>query len=260
MNSHWVRLYSKITDSAIWSCPTSWRVVWIGILATASYRPAIDQNGDVPVGTCQNTLQGYAKLFRVSVQEVRSAFRFLETQSMIAVSATNQFTKVTVTNWEAYQQCGIPLQQTNNKRITNGQQTGSDLNLKEVEGIESIENYSSSIGIEGAFELAATEPSKPAKPKRSKTLLYTTEFEEWYRLYPRKAGKTDAATAYAKHSRDVGHAKLLDSLRAQLPLLQSQVRGSQDYRPYPASWLNAGHYWNEAKTQEQTWREKWKDL
>lgn len=62
------------------------------------------------------------------------------------------------------------------------------------------------------------------------------EFTEWYALYPRKKAKADALKAYRAARKKTSAETILIGLRRLLPELNTV---SENYRPYPASWLRA---------------------
>ena len=74
-------------------------------------------------------------------------------------------------------------------------------------------------------------------------------FEDWWKLYPRKVGKLDAAKAYAaaikKGSTDV---ELLDGLRRFCDLVHSRAT-DRTFIPHPGTWLRQGRWADEEGNQ-----------
>ncbi|MFO0939807.1 MAG: hypothetical protein U0930_03485 [Pirellulales bacterium] len=98
-----------------------------------------------------------------------------------------------------------------------------------------------------------TERRRDKKVKKEKNYSFDCSelFNEWYSIYPRKVAPDKAKVAYAKALLKISKTEGVDNSRAaslliewtkqRLPeLLEAEVR----YRPYPASWLNAGQYRN----------------
>ena len=67
-------------------------------------------------------------------------------------------------------------------------------------------------------------------------------FEDWWKVYPRKVGKLDAAKAYAAAiKKGTSHDELLAGCRAFAILVLS--RGTdRAYIPHPGTWLRAGRW------------------
>ena len=70
-------------------------------------------------------------------------------------------------------------------------------------------------------------------------------FEDWWKLYPRKVGKLDAAKAYAAAiKKGATHDELALGIRAFCQLLLE--RGTdRSFVPYPATWLRDGRWMDE---------------
>jgi len=69
-----------------------------------------------------------------------------------------------------------------------------------------------------------------------------TAFEEFYRLFPRKAGPDAARKAWKTATKKASPDALIAALTRQLPEF---ARRPPDRVPYPATWLNGGHWRNE---------------
>ncbi len=76
-----------------------------------------------------------------------------------------------------------------------------------------------------------------------------SNFEEWWKVYPRKVARKAAEKAYRKAVAEISGSEHLDSPNAARLLLtwtQERAPGllasEERFRPYPATWLNAGRY------------------
>lgn len=88
------------------------------------------------------------------------------------------------------------------------------------------------------------------KKQRRKTDVEHPLFAEWYRVYPRKIGRTSAEGAFQKAVKwicvnmEVSEAEavaiLVDRTEAWLPKLTNV--DDQKFIPHPATWLNRGDY------------------
>ena len=70
-------------------------------------------------------------------------------------------------------------------------------------------------------------------------------FAKFWDTYPRKKSKAAGRTAYERAARKAGPAVIQAALEAQLPSLMAK---DPTYRPYPATWLNAGSWDDEPDT------------
>lgn len=77
------------------------------------------------------------------------------------------------------------------------------------------------------------------------TVERNKRFDEFWKLYPRKEGKTAAAKAWKNATKLTKATEIIDGLRQQLPSLQMQRRTDGDFRPHPATWLNQGRWADE---------------
>jgi hypothetical protein len=86
--------------------------------------------------------------------------------------------------------------------------------------------------------LAKPKPLK--KPKINLSHL-ETQFEEWYRIYPRRDARANALKAFLKALQKISFEKLIECTRAYAKLVESRER---DKICMPASWLN-GERWTD---------------
>ena len=92
-------------------------------------------------------------------------------------------------------------------------------------------------------EIASPSPS----PSLHKTLAHRqaaseSVFDEFWRGYPRKVGKTAAKKAWAKAVKEVDAAEIQAGLDAQLPAM---AKTEARFIPHPATWLNEGRWMDE---------------
>jgi hypothetical protein len=77
----------------------------------------------------------------------------------------------------------------------------------------------------------------PAHEGPTPRKLVEANFEEWWKLYPRKVGKGAARKSFIKASKLTDHTTLMQSVRDHLNSEQWTKDGGQ-FIPYPATWLN----------------------
>ena len=79
--------------------------------------------------------------------------------------------------------------------------------------------------------------------------LYTLDFNAWWKVYPRKAGKFNAAKSYKKAVKEISHKRLLEiTMRFTVTNTQTEMR----FIPHAATWLNQKRYADEELNIIQT--------
>jgi hypothetical protein len=107
----------------------------------------------------------------------------------------------------------------------------------------------------------ADHSKKPSETKNPK--LTEDQVEQIYGLYPRKCGKLDAKKAIRKAvsvvtAGDVDHPAMpvedaLNYLASRVTAYAEATRNTdRDFIPYPASWFNAGSFWDD----ERHWKKR----
>jgi hypothetical protein len=94
---------------------------------------------------------------------------------------------------------------------------------------------------------AGNRASPSPSPSLHKTLAHRqaaseSVFDEFWRGYPRKVGKTAAKKAWAKAVKEVDAAEIQAGLDAQLPAM---AKTEARFIPHPATWLNEGRWMDE---------------
>jgi hypothetical protein len=89
------------------------------------------------------------------------------------------------------------------------------------------------------------EPA-PAKPKRSRNAVpdvYPHDFEEFWKVYPRREAKADACRAWERLKMPQKRRAYV-ALKSQLPMLEAKLRGrgGNNFCPLPATWINGGRF------------------
>ena len=108
-----------------------------------------------------------------------------------------------------------------------------------------------------AFADLSGDVSPPVVDNKKSTLT-DTQIEKLYELYPRKRDKLDAKKAIRKAvgvviAGDSGHPAMpieeaVDYIAERITLYAQCVQGcNRDYIPYPATWFNAGSFWDDER-------------
>jgi uncharacterized protein YdaU (DUF1376 family) len=112
-----------------------------------------------------------------------------------------------------------------------------------------LSSSSSSVSGLQSSDLNTPSPSGSAISKKSPKPTYSSEFESWYSIYPRKESKAKASSAFGRAIKEIALNKSMTELEAQAWLEQvtrvyanSPAGNAGEFVPYPASWLNAGKF------------------
>lgn len=100
-----------------------------------------------------------------------------------------------------------------------------------------------------ALALVPTNSTSP--PATDTHNRYSTDFEAWWTLYPRKVAKAEAAKAWKRARALATWDQLTTGLRAATEAWRGR---DPEYIPYPAKWLN-GRCWDDDHTTPATTRE-----
>ena len=145
----WIKLHRKFLDWE-WYQDIPVKNLFLHILLTANYEDRKWRGTDIHSGELITSVQHLSEGSCLSVQQVRTALKKLESTGEITVKSTNKFTLVTVLKYSDYQTNEECEQQTSNKQITNKQQTNNKqiTTTKEVKKERSKEgkNKKDSIG------------------------------------------------------------------------------------------------------------------
>jgi hypothetical protein len=120
--------------------------------------------------------------FRVGEQSIRTLLARLENDGMINQRPTSHGTIITFCNYSKYQDYQPAPNQQSNQPLTSAQPAPNQ-NKKEL---------------------------KEGKELKKET--YSAEFEQFWKLYPKKDDKSQAAKAYIKARKETDHAKIIDGV------------------------------------------------
>lgn len=121
----WISLHRKVKEHWLWKDPQKFQW-WIDILLSVNHTACKVNLGndliDCGVGQSVKSLQTWAFEWRVSKDTVRNFFKLLEKDKMVKLENVKISTRITVCNYDSYQQ-GLHGKQTGGKRQANGKQT-----------------------------------------------------------------------------------------------------------------------------------------
>ena len=160
----YVKLFRRILDWEWYEDTNTFRL-FMHILLNANYTPSRYKGYDIPEGACVFGYHSWSKQLNLSIQQLRTALDHLKSTGEITIKSTNKFSIVTLENWELWQIAeGRPTSKSTNKQQTSNKQ------------------------------VTTSKEDKNIKKKD----IYRSEFEELWKLYPKKQGKDRAFDCYMR--------------------------------------------------------------
>jgi DNA-binding MarR family transcriptional regulator len=222
--SGYIKLWRRMLDSEVF-VDAGVLQLFLAILMDATHKTAkrmlkLSEKESVVVdlqtGQHAFTIRQQAERLAVSKDTLQRRLAKLEALECIVREPTPKYIRVTIRNWERYQETQEGVLKTSTPTSTpSSTPSGSD-----------------------------NSSYKKNKNKRSRALsdqkLSIEKFEEWYNLYPRHQARGHAEVAYERALVKIDHETLCELTRK---FADSDIgRGPKKYIPYPATWLN-GERW-----------------
>jgi hypothetical protein len=220
MHRGYIKLWRKSIESPLWQNQTVWRLFeWC--LLKASYTDHIQI-----VGYQQVTLKPGELIFGrkkaaletgLTEQNIRTALSVLQLTNTLTIKVTNKYSIIQIQKWEIYQDANHQSNQQNVTPVTNNQP---------------------------ATNQQLTTNKKDKKDKKDKNNIYMVQFEEFWKLYPRKVNKAKAQKAFLGLKPT---EKLFKTIMASLDKAKESrewVKEEGQYIPHPTTWLN-GKRWED---------------
>lgn len=123
MSNGYVKLYRSILEWEWWADPNAFRV-FMFLLLRANFKQGRFMGRIIPAGSLVTSVNKIASETNLTSQQIRTALDKLQSTHEINKQTTSKYTVITICNWEKYQ--------SDNKQITNEQQT----NNKQITTIE----------------------------------------------------------------------------------------------------------------------------
>ena len=118
----WIKLHRKITKWEWYDDGNTFRV-FLHLLLTANHEDSRYRGHKIPRGSVVTGRKTLAEHLRLSEQQVRTSLKKLNSTNEITSQSTNEFTIITICNYETYQDKNLANNQRNNQQITNNQPT-----------------------------------------------------------------------------------------------------------------------------------------
>ena len=163
-----IKLDRGITDWGWYDDPIT-KVVFIHLLLNANWKDGEYHGVEIKAGQVVFGRKKYAEALGLSEQNVRTAIKNLHKKGEISTSeVTNRFTVITIEKWAEYQGESDEPNQQPNQQLTNSQPTTNQ----------------------------QLTTSKKGRIKNKEIYNVQEEFDELWRLYPKKSGRKDALRHY----------------------------------------------------------------
>ena len=226
MDQGYVKLWRKIIESQVFKNEGLLKV-WIWCLVKASYRERIIgfQTGkagiEVKIEPGQFVFGKYsaAKDLKMNPSTVWKRINKLKNIGNLDLKSNQQYTLVSIINWETYQEKIIESSLKSNHQVT----------TKEP----------------------ASRPNNKVKKEKNKE--HSADFQVFYKAYPNKKDPDDAWRAWTKRNGDRPELdRILAAIERQIAWRKTAKPG--EFRPEwknPATWLSKGSWADEVQIEEK---------
>ena len=107
----WIKIHRKMVDWEWYSNPTTF-CVWMHLLIEASHEYKVWRGFTIAPGQLIASVKSLSRSTGLSVQQVRTALRNIQTTHEITIVATNRFSIITICKYDEYQVLSGKHQQT----------------------------------------------------------------------------------------------------------------------------------------------------
>ena len=126
MNEGFILIHRKIIKEWEWYSNTNDTRLWLHCLLSANWQDSWFEGIKIERGSFVTSLNKLSKEIDMSIQQIRTSLKHLKSTNNITYKTNNQFSIITINNYNKYQLEQQANQQTSNKRATNEQQTSNN--------------------------------------------------------------------------------------------------------------------------------------
>lgn len=162
----WIKIHRKMLDWE-WFTDTNTAHFFHFCLLKANTEDANWRGLTIARGSFVSTLANMCKQTGLTIQQTRTAISHLKSTHEITCESTNEYTKITICNYEKYQlnirESNKATNKRNNKQSTNEQHSEQQTNntyIRSIEGKEDIEENNISFSDEKESEVETSRPKK----------------------------------------------------------------------------------------------------
>ena len=218
MNTGWVKLHRSLLDWEWWHDHNTTRL-FVYLLLAANVERKKWSGIEVMRGQLVTSRAKLSERTGLSEKQVRLCLDKLKKGQQIDIKTASKFSVITICNYGKFQDAKT------DEGPAKGQQQGRErATTKEVKKEE-----------ETTLRKSANESSR---------------FDEFWTAYPRKKSKVDAIKAWKQVKGDSIFEEIMSGLQRAIVSPDWQ-KSSGQFIPYPASWLRAGGWMDEAEGTTQ---------
>jgi len=216
MSQGWISLHRKIREHPLFKENRSFSKfeAWIYLLLSANYRKNQFLLGNIVItvnrGDVLTSIKDLAETWKWSRTKVKNFLEFLQNEKMILFESTTKYTMIQILNYEKYQQ--IETKDFDEKFSENASKA-HEIDMKEAttehekntnNKVNKSNNEKQINNNTNAIKASAENSSKDEKAQLNETGKgeYSPDFEELWKVYPRKIEKGKAYRAYKQRLKE----------------------------------------------------------
>jgi len=241
MRIGYTQAYRKELDSDIWKMPPLYQRVFFYLRQTASweleYFPTrkdykIALNPGQLITSLSSIADGvswyeYGVKKTPNKKTIKDILNWLERNAKVTVVSNRYGTFIIITNWTTYNSNGKEKVTPNKQEKVSPEKPQLDTLKEDKETKE--------------------EKKREKERKRASEKIMISNFDRFYKLYPKKIGKQKAKEAWKKQN------SYLPEISVIIRAVKKQIKSSQwqkiKYIPLPATWIN-GRRWEDEVIEE----------
>lgn len=204
----------------------SFKKRWVSVKISASITEIELESGQFIFGR-----NSAAKELNMTPSGVWKRMQKLKNLGNLELKSNNQFSIITIMNWDSYQSDENKSDTESNNQVTTKEQPGNT--NKNVKNVKKDKN----------------DKNPPNPPRGNVPNEYSESFETWWAAYPNKIGKLAAFRAWKKigESKTATVQELIKAINDQIRANHFRGSNGADYIPNPATWLNQGRWMDDIK-------------
>jgi len=259
MNNGWIKIHRKILQWEWYTDANTFRL-FVHCLLKANHEPKKWRGHPVDKGEFITSLSTLSKELGMNIQQIRTSLNKLSLTHQLTHQTNTKFSLIKVKNYDFYQDTNTPT----NTRVTHksthqlthksthqlthqnsqNKQSTQPKNTKKEETTNTPTNTPPNTQIN-------TQPNNKQEYKNIRNNIYTSNsskesfksskmtvsnFEDFWKEYPRKIAKATVRSKYLKLPSELQET-ILESVRRYKQTKQWQENNGQ-YIPHPTTWVN----------------------
>lgn len=201
----WIKLHRKICGWEWYTSPNT-AFLFIHLLLNANHEDNRWRGIEVKAGEIISGLPSLSKATGLSTQSLRTSLNHLKSTGEVTVKSTNKYSIITIIKWNSYQLANRQpnSQLTGNQQATNNKQEGKEL-----------------------------------KNEKNNKKEYTSEFLEFWEIYPRHDGsKAEAFRAYEQATKGGADHGIITAGATAFNEVVRREKTEKRFIPHATTWLN----------------------